>query len=338
MATNFARCRCSAAPGLLEVDHASRAAVLVELDARGHAARSDLDGVRQCVGQMCHVRARLGVDLAALQAEAAVDAVRAVAERAVDDADRPDAHLDAELEGTAPDLAGGLGDGVRARRVAVRMPPRPVLPGDRQLALDLLVVRQQVVVPDRPVRADAVARERLHVRRVEARRVPGVVHHRPAHSAPGVVLAELDGITTADDPLLRPVQLVRPGLVGDPVVVGVPERSGLDDHDAPAPTREPLREHRPARPGTDDDHVHLVGLVVPLHGRFAGQLARVHVQQEARVVVGRPDGPLEQVAHAHRRNCSGWSATASAGSSEVAPAVSNGSRTLVGPIRMYPRG
>ena len=67
---------------------------LVDLDAGRHAVGSDLDAVGQGVGQVGDVRAGLGVDLAALQAVPAVDAVRAVPEGAVDDADRPDPHRD----------------------------------------------------------------------------------------------------------------------------------------------------------------------------------------------------------------------------------------------------
>ena len=52
---------------------------------------------------------------------------------------------------------GAAGDRVGGVRVAVRVPPRPVLPGDRQLALDALVVRLEVPVGDRPVGADPVA-------------------------------------------------------------------------------------------------------------------------------------------------------------------------------------
>ena len=75
-------------------DAAGGAGGVVDLDAQRHGVGADLDAVRECVGQVRDVRAGLGVDLAALQAVAAVDAVRPVAEGAVDDADRSDPHLD----------------------------------------------------------------------------------------------------------------------------------------------------------------------------------------------------------------------------------------------------
>ena len=43
----------------------------------------------------------------------------------------------------------------------MRVAPRPVLPGDRKFGLDPFVVRAEVLVGDRPVRAHAVECHRL---------------------------------------------------------------------------------------------------------------------------------------------------------------------------------
>ena len=252
--------------------------------------------MRERVGQVRDVRAGLGVDLAALQAVAAVDAVRTVAERPVDDPDRADPHLDPAAPGALAQHGGSPGHRVRGVRVAVRIAPRPVLPGHRQLPLHLRVVRTQVRVGDRPVRADAVPALRGEVRRVEAGRVAGVVHHRPADAPAGVVLAQLDRVRAADDPLLGPVEVVAAGLVGHPVLVRVPERAGLQDHDPPAVPGQPLGEHGPAGTGADDHQVDLVVVVEPAHRRLAGQVAAMHVEQVAGVVVPRPDRTLQQPA------------------------------------------
>ena len=75
---------------------------LVELDAGRHAVGADLDPVRERVGQVGDVGAGLGVDLAALQTVAPVDAVRTVAEGAVDDPHRADPHLDPQRDGSLP--------------------------------------------------------------------------------------------------------------------------------------------------------------------------------------------------------------------------------------------
>ena len=125
----------------------------------------------------------------------------------------------------------------------------------------------------------------MEVGGMEAGGVSGVVHHRPAHAASRVVLAHLDGVCAADDPLLVPVQLVRAGLVGDPVLVGMPERAGLDDHDPPSGPGQALGQDRPSGAGADDANVDLVAVVVAAHGVLAGQIPAMHVEQETRIVV-----------------------------------------------------
>lgn len=230
---------------------------------------------------------------------------------------------------------------MRGKGIAMRVAPRPILAGHRQLELDLLVVGSDVLVAQGPVGAHPVEGAGREIAGVEPRGVAGVVHHGAAHPAPGVVLAQLNWVVTADDALLGPVQRVGAGLVGHPVLVGVPERAGLEDHDPPARTRQPLRQHRATGAGPDDHQVDLVVVAVAAHGLFAGQVARVHVEQEPRLVVLRADGPLEQappeVAHHNSPFC-----TTCTGSSSVAPGISYGSRAASGPVapprRMNPRG
>ena len=86
-------------------------------------------------------------------------------------------------------------------RIAVRVAPRPVIARDRELELEPLVVRLEIFVGDRPVLPHPVTRSDLEVRRVKARAVAGVVDHRTADAMAAVVLAELDRIRAADDPL-----------------------------------------------------------------------------------------------------------------------------------------
>lgn len=223
----------------------------------------------------------------------------------------------------------------------MRIAPRPVLPGHRQLQLDLLVVAAQVLVPDWPVGPHPVQGVGGEVAGMEPRGVAGVVDHGAAHPTPGVVLAQLDRVGTADDALLGPVQRMGAGLVGHPVLVGVPERAGLQDHHPPAGAGQPLRQHRAAGAGADHDQVDLVVVGVAAHGPFAGQVARMHVEQEAGVVVPGSDGPLEQAAPEVAHHSSPFCTTCT-GSSSVAPRVSYGSRAAAGPVapprRMNPRG
>ena len=279
---------------IAQIADAGRAAGLVDLDVADHAAVAHLDAVRERVGKVGDERAGLRADLAALQAEAAVDAVRTVAERAVDDRHRADPHLDPRLLGAAQGALGHPAQGMRRVRVAVRVAPRPVLAGDRQLLLEALVVRLEVAVGDRPVDADAVARIRLEVRGMEARRVAGVVDHRPADAVAAVVLAELDGVLSADHALLGPVEVVRSRLIGDPVAVGVPERPGLEDGDPPAAAGEALGEDTAAGARADHDEVDLVLVAEPAHRLRLRHGAAVDVEQERRVVLRRAHGALEK--------------------------------------------
>ena len=98
----------------------------------------------------------------------------------------------------------------------------------------------------------------MEVGGVEAGGVAGVVDHRPADSATRVVFAHLDGVGAPDNPFLIPVQLVRSGLVGDPVLVGMPERASFDDHDPPAGPGQTLGQDGTSGPGADDADVDLL--------------------------------------------------------------------------------
>ena len=175
-------------------------------------------------------------------------------------------------------------------RVAVRVAPRPVLPGDRQFLFEQLVERLEVGVVDRPVRADPVVGERREVRRVKAGGVAGVVHHRSADPAPGVVRAQRDRVGAADLARLGPVQGVRAAFVGDPVGVGVPERAGVQADDPPAGPGQPLGEHAAAGAGADDHQVDLVVVGVAAHvGAQPVVGARAVVGDQPRRVVAGPD-------------------------------------------------
>jgi hypothetical protein len=69
-----------------------------------------------------------------------------VAERAVGDSYGADPHLDPELASAAPGHLGAAGDRVRGVRISVRVAPRPVVARHRQLELEPLVVRLEVLV------------------------------------------------------------------------------------------------------------------------------------------------------------------------------------------------
>ena len=152
----------------------------------------------------------------------------------------------------------------------------------------------QIRIGDRPVGSDAVTRVDLEVGRVKARGVSGVVDHRAADAPPGVVLAQLDRVRAADDPRLGPVERVGAGLVRDPVLVGIPERPGLQHEHPPAPAGEPLRQRGPAGAGADDQHVDRLVARVTAHPLPPRHAATVRVEQEGGVVLGRAPGALRR--------------------------------------------
>ena len=160
-----------------EIGHAGAPPRLVDLDPRSHATGTDLRAVLERVGNMRDQGRGLGAHLAALQAEPAVDAVGAVPEGAVGDSHRPDPHLDAQAARSLPPLERARPDRMRGVRVAVRVSPGPVLAGNRELALEALVVGSQLPVGNGPVGAHAVEAFNLEVGGVEAGRVAGVVGH-----------------------------------------------------------------------------------------------------------------------------------------------------------------
>jgi hypothetical protein len=53
--------------------------------------------------------------------------------------------------------------------------------------------------------------------------------------------------------------------VADPIGVGIPERAGVEHHDAPAGARQPLGQRGAAGAGTHDDNVYLIALGVAAH-------------------------------------------------------------------------
>ncbi len=321
---------------LVKVGDAYALPVRVGLDPGDHAVGAYLHSVLEGVWDVGDQRGSLCAHLAPLQAEPAVDAVGSVAERAVGYPDGADPHFYPQALGAIPCALRARADRMWAVRVAVRISPGPELSGDWQFTFESFVVRLQIRVADRPIGTDTVARPHLEIRRMESRCVTGVVDHRAADPAARVVLAELDRILASDDPLLCPVEQVRSGLVGDPVLVGIPERSGFQHQHAPATTRQALSKGRTASPGADDQHVNRVISLEAAHALAPWNPATVPIEQERRVVLRRPQRTFERDSELrfHSRPRSGTSLTGSTANSGGASQCSR----CPGPRRAYPRG
>ena len=250
--------------------------------------------------------------------------MRAVAEATVDDGDRADLCGEAHGFGAAEEDLPVATDRVRSVGVGVRIPPRPLLAGDRELLLDRLVIGQQVGVGDRPVGPHPVLGERGEVAGVEARRVARVVNHRAADPSTGVVRTQRDRVGAGDDSRFGPVEVVGAGFVADPVGVGVPERPGVQHDDSPAGPGQSLGHRRAAGTAPDDNQVDLVGVLEAAH-----VLAQLVVDPLA---VSRQQ-PCGLVAIAHRTH----DVPRSGSSDGFASWTSNGS-SLSTPAFLYPRG
>ena len=117
--------------------------------------------------------------------------------------------------------------------------------------------------------------------------------------------------------------MVRAFLVGDPVLVGIPEGASVEHDDPPARSRETLREDRSSGAAADDQQIDLVLVAEAPHPLPAGDAAPVGVEQERGVVLGREDGALEgviEVLHSTPRR-----STSSTGSTSKASGPSHDS-------------
>ena len=179
--------------------------------------------------------------------------------------------------------------------ITVRVAPRPVIARDRQLELEALVVRLEVLIAQRPILGDPVARAHLEVGGMKAGAVARVVDHRAPDAVAAVVLSQLDRIRAPGDPVVVPVQPMRAGLVGDPVLIRIPEWSRLQHHDLPSAPRQPLSQRAAAGAGSDDHQVDRERVVVARHP-LARDRAPVDVEQERGVVLGRPQRAAHQRA------------------------------------------
>ena len=115
--------------------------------------------------------------------------------------------------------------------------------------------------------------------------------HRSAHTATQLFF-HLDRVGAADDPLLVPVEPMGSGFVGDPVLVGMPERTSFDDHDLPALASDALGQHGATRARSDDTEIDLVTIAVVAHRPLSGQIAAMHVEEMTGVVVLRTNSSL----------------------------------------------
>ena len=242
-----------------------------------------------------------------------------------------DPGFDSEGDGSALHRVAVAAYRVRPVGVGVRVAPGPRLPCHRKFILDVLVKRSQILVADWPVLSNAVGRRGAKVTGMKTRGVPRIVHHRSADSPTRVVGSERHGVGAVDDARFRPVELVRPCFVADPVRVRVPEGARVKADNSPSLVRQTLDQRCTACPATDDDQIDLVTVRETTH---VGTQPVVHASSVIR------DQPGRFVALS--KSVHGW-ARFSLRSSGVrwmtgpASLTSNGSRPSTCAF-LYPRG
>ena len=69
-----------------------------------------------------------------------------------------------------------------------------------------------------------------------------------ADPSPAVVGAEGEGIFAACYAQLVPIEIVRAGLIADPIALGIPEWARLESDDAKSRASQSLQQHSAGRP------------------------------------------------------------------------------------------
>src|SRR5919201_6329536 len=100
---------------------------------------------------------------------------------------------------------------------------------------------------------------------MEARREGCPVHGAAANTPAAIVFPQCERVLPSNNAQIIPVQLVRAGLVADPVALRVPEGAGVEAHDAEAGLGQSLQHHTTARAEADDAEIYLLFVRVAAH-------------------------------------------------------------------------
>src|SRR5579875_1465037 len=145
---------------LIEVRDTRHEAIFAQVHPRHHRIRAYLRPVLYRIGHMADQRALLRAHLAALNAEAAIDAVWPVAMRTGVDSDRPAlADRNAQRSAALHQRFGWPAKWMWPVGIAMWIAPGKIGGAcDGHLALQQLVIRLEVLIGDRPVGANAILR------------------------------------------------------------------------------------------------------------------------------------------------------------------------------------
>ncbi len=223
-------------PVVVEIMHAHNAPIAAHLDARGHGEIANLGTALKSIGNMRDKSAGFRPNLAALNAEAAIDAMRAISVRARKDRNRAsDGDRNVKRRAAFDECVADAAHWMGAIGITMRMAPGIVgWARNRHLDFELFVVGPKNFVGDRPVHADTVASTNFEVGWMEAGRERSPVHRAAAYSAATVVGSQRQRILSARDAGIFPIELMRSGFVGNPVALGIPEGASFKRYDPKA--------------------------------------------------------------------------------------------------------
>ena len=165
--------------------------------------------------------------------------------------------------------------------------------GDRQGALDLVVIAPHLAPVDRPVGAVTKLGARLEMLGPEAQRHHGEMYGRAADRLAAVVAAHLDRVGPVDDALVQPIELGLRLLVGREVLQRPEEWAGVEGHDGKALLGQPRRQGSAAGACADDGEIHRLVVAMAAHGGPA--VGAEHVRRPA------VRGPRSRLSDRHGR-------------------------------------
>ncbi len=142
----------------IKIDDAINAAIVAQADPGRHAVGTNLRAMRDGVGNMRDERTGFRSDLAALQAEAAIDAMRTVSMRCRQNCDGTAGYgADAEFGAAAYENIADTTKRMRSVRMPVRITPgKPCRACDGDFSLKQFVIGLQIPIGDGPVRANTI--------------------------------------------------------------------------------------------------------------------------------------------------------------------------------------
>ena len=157
------------------------------------------------------------------------------------------------LRAAANQYIADAAERMRTIRMTVRIAPgKPGRSSNRNLPLQQFVIRLQIPIGDGPVDTDAIFGVDAKVGRMKARCKSSPVNRASAHAFAAVVRTERERMRSAGNAQIVPIEFVRAFFVADPVLLRIPEGTGLQCDDTKPRPRQTLHQHSAGASHADD--------------------------------------------------------------------------------------